>query len=302
MNLFHLRYFVTLAKTEHYGRAAEMLSITQPSLSYAISSLEEELGIRLFEKHGRNIALTKYGRAFLEEVTDVLGKLDNSVRDMKLAANGEGEINIGFLRTLGTDYIPQTIRAFKDAHPKKDIEFRLFCDYGLSVDILNGLKNRQIDVAFCSRIENNPEIEFLPVAIQRLVVLVPDGHPLAHKESVTLEETFKYKQIIFRKKSGLRHIIDEIFATTGEYPTVSYEIAEDQVAAGFVAQGFGIMIAPVFASLNAIPVKQIPLKHPLNYRYFYMAILKDTYHPPLVEEFREFVNKRSKENMQYTFG
>lgn len=302
MNLFHLRYFATLAKTEHYGRAAEMLSITQPSLSYAISSLEEELGIRLFEKHGRNIALTKYGKAFLEEITEVLDKLDNSIRDMKLAANGEGEINIGFLRTLGTNYVPTIVRRFKDDHPQKEIDFRLFCDYGMSVDILDALKNRQIDVAFCSRIDNNPEIEFIPVAMQELVVLVPDGHPLAHKESVTLEDTLKYKQIIFRKKSGLRHIIDSLFATTGQYPNVVYEIAEDQVAAGFVSQGFGIMISPVFASLDAIPVKQIPLKHPINYRYFYMAVLKDAYHPPLVEEFKEYVTKISKENMHYTFG
>ena len=64
MNLFHLRYFETLARTEHYSKAAEILSITQPSLSYAISTLESELGIQLFEKRGRNIVLTKYGKAF----------------------------------------------------------------------------------------------------------------------------------------------------------------------------------------------------------------------------------------------
>ena len=58
MNLFHLRYFETLARTEHYSKAAEILSITQPSLSYAISTLESELGIQLFEKRGRNIVLT----------------------------------------------------------------------------------------------------------------------------------------------------------------------------------------------------------------------------------------------------
>ena len=55
MNLFHLRYFETLARTEHYSKAAEILSITQPSLSYAISTLESELGIQLFEKRGRKL-------------------------------------------------------------------------------------------------------------------------------------------------------------------------------------------------------------------------------------------------------
>ena len=110
MNLFHLRYFETLARTEHYSKAAEILSITQPSLSYAISTLESELGIQLFEKRGRNIVLTKYGKAFYSNVKEILANLDNAVRDIKLVANGEGEINIGFLRTLGTDYVPTTVK------------------------------------------------------------------------------------------------------------------------------------------------------------------------------------------------
>ena len=62
MNLYHLRYFATLAHLEHYTKAAEILAITQPSLSHAIASLEKELGVKLFEKEGRNVALTKCGQ------------------------------------------------------------------------------------------------------------------------------------------------------------------------------------------------------------------------------------------------
>lgn len=65
MNLYHLRYFSTLAHIEHYTKAADILAITQPSLSYAISTLEEELAVKLFEKNGRNVTLTKYGKVFL---------------------------------------------------------------------------------------------------------------------------------------------------------------------------------------------------------------------------------------------
>ena len=67
MNLYHLRYFVTLAKLEHYTKAAEELCITQPSLSHAISLLEKELGVTLFQKEGRNIVLTKCGKIFLRK-------------------------------------------------------------------------------------------------------------------------------------------------------------------------------------------------------------------------------------------
>ena len=89
MNLIHLRYFETLARTEHYSKAAEILSITQPSLSHAIASLEKELGGKLFEKEGRNVVLTKCGQAFLidgEQALDMLRtkKIDLMVIDVMM--------------------------------------------------------------------------------------------------------------------------------------------------------------------------------------------------------------------------
>ena len=79
MNLHHLRYFVTLAHLEHYTKAAKQLSITQPSLSHAIAALEEELNVRLFEKDGRNVVLTRWGNVFLKDVEEILAHLDSSV-------------------------------------------------------------------------------------------------------------------------------------------------------------------------------------------------------------------------------
>ena len=117
MNLYHLRYFVTLAHLEHYTKAAELLSITQPSLSHAISSLEKELGVRLFEKEGRNVVLTKCGRAFLEDVEQSLALLDSSVNKLQLTGSGEGQIDVAVLRVLSTDLVPRLVRGYLDQHP-----------------------------------------------------------------------------------------------------------------------------------------------------------------------------------------
>ena len=95
MNLYHLRYFVTLAHWEHYTKAAAELSITQPSLSHAIASLEQELGVNLFEKEGRNIVLTKYGRMFLEDVEKSMEILDSGIKTLKSAGAGEGASSCG---------------------------------------------------------------------------------------------------------------------------------------------------------------------------------------------------------------
>ena len=76
MNLLHLRYFVELAHTQHYTRAAERLCITQPSLSHAIAQMESELGVPLFEKRGRNVALTHFGEQFLTCAQQTLDTLE----------------------------------------------------------------------------------------------------------------------------------------------------------------------------------------------------------------------------------
>ena len=204
-------------------------AITQPSLSHAISSLEEELGVKLFEKNGRNVSLTKYGKSFLEDVEQTLNRLDSSVNGLQLAGKGEGQIDVAFLRTLGVDFMPKIIRSFLNANKGKQIHFNLFCDKVLTGDILTGLKEKKYDIGFCSKFDDEPLIEFIPVAKQDLVVIVPPEHPLAEKSEIHLEETLPYKQIIFKKRSGLRQIIDQLFKSIGQYPDVAFEIDEDQV-------------------------------------------------------------------------
>ena len=122
----------------------------------------------------------------------------------------------------------------------------------------NGLKEKKYDLGFCSKLDNEPLIEFIPVARQELVVIVPLDHPLAVKDEVRPEDTIPYKQIIFKKRSGLRQIIDGLFECIGQTPDVAYEIDEDQVAAGFVSNGFGICVAPNIPILQALIVKNLP--------------------------------------------
>ena len=213
MNLYHLRYFVTLAHWEHYTKAAAELSITQPSLSHAISSLEQELGVNLFEKEGRNIVLTKYGRLFLADVEKSMEILEAGIKTLKSAGIGEGTIDLGFLRTLGTDVVPGFISGYQKEYADRNVNFNL--NTGVTEDLLNGLKNKKYDLVLCSKMPKEPSIEFIPVAQQKLVLIVPINHPLAIRNSITLTETLQYPQIIFSKRSGLRPIIDELFEVAG---------------------------------------------------------------------------------------
>ena len=294
MNLYHLRYFVTLAHLEHYTKAAELLAITQPSLSHAISSLEKELGVKLFEKEGLNVVLTKCGQAFLVDVEQSLDMLDSSVNKLQMTAHGEGRIDVALLRTLSTSIVPEFVRGFLELKPDKNIDFYFHSSTGLTPDIIQELKERKYDIAFCSMMDNEPSIDFIPIARQELVVIVPNGHPLAVRDSIDLSETLAYPQIVFSKRSGLRPIIDKLFQKCNGKPSIAYSMEEDQAVAGLVCAGFGIAVVPNMEILPSMPVKVIQIERPTWERIFYMATLKDVYEAPVITEFKEFVRTHAK--------
>lgn len=293
MNLYHLRYFVTLAHLEHYTKASEILCITQPSLTYAITSLENELGVKLFEKDGRNVSLTKYGSTFLIDVKHALDILDSSVNKMQITGKGEGQIDVAMLRTLSIRVVPNLVRGFLNENPQKNIEFKFHNSTGMSKDIIQGLKDRKYDIAFCSFVENESSIEFFPVTKQDLVVIVPQNHPLALKSEIDLEETLPYPQICFSIQSGLRPIVDELFEKCGGKPNVINYIAEDESIAGLVSANFGIAVVPEMEILKHLPIKVINIRNPKVDRIFYMATLKEVYEAPVVKNFKKYIIKNT---------
>lgn len=289
MNLYHLRYFMVLAEMQHFRKASEKLCITQPSLSHAISQLESELGVSLFDRQSRSSVLTKEGRQFLDYVQRSLSILDDGVSVMQKASMGEGIIKLGFLRTLGTSFVPEVVAAFLETQPDKSIQFEFFS--GITSSLLDGLKQDKYDVVFCTKIDQEVDIEFTPVEKQDLVLIVPRNHPLANHHSIDLSETLPYPQVYFSKGSGLRSIIDKLFEKIDGKPTIAYEIEEDEVVAGLVSKGFGIAVVPYMEQLLRLNVKIIQISSPAWERNFHMATLKNKYLSPVVQEFREFISK-----------
>ena len=114
MNLSQLYYFKRLAELQHYTKAAQELSITQPSLSGAIHSLEDELGVDLFHKKGRNIVLTKNGSEFYVYVSSALRELDKGIDIMQERASKlKGKIEVGCINALLSDFLPRVVNEFR---------------------------------------------------------------------------------------------------------------------------------------------------------------------------------------------
>ena len=287
MNLDYLRYFVRLAETRHYTKAAEQLCITQPSLSHAIRLLEAELGVPLFEKTGRNTELTRFGAEFLECARRTLATLDQGVASLRRSAQGEGLIRLGFLRVLGTDYVPRLAARFLAANPDKNIRFTFHTDR--TQGLLDGLLNQNYDLVVCSKPAPELHLTAVPVTKQDLVLIVPKGHLLSSARSVDLAEALPYPQVYFAKGSGLREVVDGLFAASGGTPRIACETEEDQVIAGLVAQGFGIAVVPYMDLLLKLDLAILQISAPPYKREFFLVHNDRVFLPPAARDFRQFV-------------
>ncbi|MEN8077270.1 LysR family transcriptional regulator [Clostridioides difficile] len=294
MNLNHLSYFRVLAKLEHYTQAAEELSITQPSLSHAMSTLEKDLGTYLFEKQGRNIKLTKYGKIYFEYVDKALNELEKGERKLRELTNiSTGTIELGYIYTLGPSFIPKLIKEFSNKQDNRSIKF-LF-GQGTTKTLIEGLKQEKYDMVFCSMVENEPDIDFIPIANEELVVIVSNEHPLTTKDSIDLTEIDSYPFIGFSEKSGIRSLIDDLFKKVNIIPNTICEVEEDNAVAGLVEINYGIAVVPKISSLKYYNVKVLPITNPKHERYIYLATLKNRYLTPSVNLFKKYSLEYSKE-------
>ena len=295
MNLNHLSYFRVLAKLEHYTQAAEELSITQPSLSHAMSALEKDLGTYLFEKQGRNIKLTKYGKIYYEYVDKALSELERGEKKLKELTNvSTGTIELGYIYTLGPNFVPKLIKNFTNADENKNIKF-LF-GQGTTQSLIKDLKEEKYDMVFCSLVDDEPDIEFIPIANEELVVIVSNEHPLAKNEFIDLSEVGNYPFIGFSEKSGIRSIIEELFKKVDIVPNTICEVEEDNAVAGLVEINYGIAVVPKISSLKYYNVKVLPIINPKHERFIYLATLKNRYLTPSVNLFKKYSIEYGKNN------
>lgn len=296
MNLNHLNYFRVLAKLEHYTQAADKLSITQPSLSHAMSSLEKDLGTYLFEKQGRNIKLTKYGKIYFEYVDRALSELEKGEKKLRELTNiSSGTIELGYIYTLGPTFVPALIKSFVSIGENKNIKFSF--GQGTTKSLIEDLKNEKFDIVLCSYVENEEDVEFIPIRREELVVIVANDHPLAQKDFIDLRDVDNYPLIGFSEKSGIRPLINNLFEKVNITPNIICEVEEDNAVIGLVEINYGIAVVPKISSLKNYNVKVLPIINPAHERFIYLVTLKNRYLAPSVKAFKNYIIENSKDKI-----
>lgn len=286
MNLNQLYYFKKLAELEHYTQASKELFITQPSLSGAISSLEEELGIALFQRHGRNIKLSKYGKEFYQYVCLSLTELEKGIEKAKERSGSYGGVvDLGCIPTLAGDFLPKSINNYLKSVDSKT-QFNVF--HGMSLEIIEGIESEKYDVGFCSYVENKPDLIFHPILFQELILLVNTKHPLAKKKSICLKDLAGYKLITYRQNLPIGKTIQKYLKSHHLKALYAYD---DEISiGGIVATTDNAAITASTPFLNQFhDLKMIKLDIPLDARLIYLVLNKESYHTLHVKSYVNYV-------------
>jgi len=287
MNLNQLYYFQTIAEVRNYTRAGEMLYVTQSSLSHSMATLEEELGIPLFYKSGRNLLLTPYGTEFLEYAKRALKELENGKERIRTLLNpNKGIIRLSFVSTFSSHFISQAIQSFYQNEENREISFTF--DEKPTLKIVKDFDLHMVDIGFGSYTDDKNLI-FHPLMDEELVVVVPKEHPLAERDAVDLKELAKEKLIIYNQSSMTRPVILSMFEELGITPDIGFEVVTDHMIASFISNNLGVGIMPKMFGLELYNVKPLPIINKELRRALYMFRPKNTFVFPAVQKFWDFI-------------
>ena len=244
MELRHLRYFVTVAEELHFGRAAKKLHISQPPLSMQIRALEAELGVMLFNRTQRSVALTQSGNALLGEARHILTRVDQAVLMTRRVSRGEiGELAIGFISVADYNVLPVVLREFRRAFPLVNLTLRKSTTDAQIRDLLAG----RIDVGFVLPPINEPSLESLPILREPLIAALPDKHPLARKAGKLVLEKLKDAPFILFPRPYAPGLYDDVVScckAAGFSPRVEQEAIQMQTIVSLVSAELGVALIP----------------------------------------------------------
>lgn len=287
MNLSQLYYFSKLSELEHFSKAAKELYITQPSLSHAIKSLETELGVKLFEREGRRMRLTPFGKEFATYVKRGLREIDKSV-ELAQEFNGKlgGTVNVGAVLTVQGDYLPPLFHDFSENYGQ-EVKLNMF--QGFSIPLVEGLGNDKYDVVFAAAGERKPNLCYEHVLSHELVVVVNKDNPLAQRDSISISELSDYELHTYRVGTPIGEEVNDLLA---EYSLSAKHDCEDEVSLGGIisSRPNDIALATLTISLKAFEhLRFLRIEGlPQDFHPIYLIYKRDAYRSCAAERFIQF--------------
>lgn len=244
LNLRDIRAFIAVAQTGSFTRAATRLHLSQPALTVQIRRLEETVGVRLFDRNSRNVALTPTGRDLLPLLQKSLQDMEQVLVDARSLGDGStGTVRIACLPTFAASVLPELIQEVKAVVPRAGFHVR-----DAVAGVVNTLvRNEDVDIGLTGGELNDPAFEVLHAGGDRLVAVLPQQHPLARRRRITLADLAGEPLVLTSRGTSVRAVVDSAFANAGHTPEIACEATYMMTAVAMVRAGLGVTILPASA-------------------------------------------------------
>ncbi len=252
--------FLKICELGSFSKVAESLNYTQSAISQMVAGLEGELGVKLFARMKKGVVLTDNGRQLLPYIREMVNQRDK-LRQAAFNINNkiEGKLRIGSFSSVTALWMPKVIRFFKEQYPKVEVQI-LDGNYD---EIRDWIVHGQVDCGFLSSIIAD-DLRFVPLYKDPLCVVLPKGHPLSSKDSISPDELLQYPFII--ETPGCDNDILHLLNTCAQKPRISYSFRDDSLIMAFVEKGLGVTISQKLV-IQAFPSSGIDVRS-LSPAYF----------------------------------
>lgn len=261
MNLLQIRYFLCLADTLHFWRAAEQLHLTQSALSRHIQRLEQELGFLLFERSQRTVRLTPAGQLLQTEWTRLVAELDAVHRHARQVSTGEvGSLRLGHVGSVAYGWLPRLLARFMARYPLVQLELQELS----AADSEQRLLTYQVDIGFWREPARHPDLVSEPVLTEPMALVVPAAHPVRpdtfHSLADLRDEQFILPALAENTTYGLA--LRQMFAHYGYLPQRTITSDFGATILNLVAAGLGVSVLPLsYVSQPQPGIRSLPLPH-----------------------------------------
>ena len=244
LSLRQIRAYLAVARTLSFTRAAAETNLSQPALSVQIGSLEQQLGIKLFDRNSRSVELTRLGRELVPVFQRILREFDETVTGIRdIARHGGGSVRLGALPSFAAGILPDIIVRFRARFPRVALTVK----DAIASRVMDLVLSEEVDLGVVGGEPIHADLDVIHRTEDRLNVIYPARHPLARMKVVGVEQLVAFPLILMDPATSVRATVDAALAAGGHRVEAACEVTYMMTAVGMVRAGLGITILPASA-------------------------------------------------------
>lgn len=287
MELRQLQYFQMVSKLNSITRAAELLHVSQPSVTVAIQKLEEELGVQLLDRGQKQLSLTVEGQVFFMKIEDILNRLEDTISEMKNYRDLQtGILNIGVPPMMGSFLFPTIFSGFRKLYPHLELSIQ---EEG-SLVIHQKLEMGELDIGIVNISRPSPKVETLTLTRGEIVAVLPNNHPMVDNAAISFAQ-LRDQLLILPKDTVLQQVLLEKCHEHQISPNIILQSGQLETIRRLVAQGVGISFLLDKVAYHDDHSITLPLENPL-YIEIGLAWRKDKYLSKATKAFINFISEQ----------